>query len=412
MIKTFLYILLPLLVSCNSYKKKKEIFISLVNPISIDRNSELITIPRDTLAKYMGKMNNNELLLVSWQLFTLPSQLDDLNKDGSWDELAFTCDFMPLDKLVIKIERIVDKQLCNFQRKTNIRFARFIPDKGKYEEADSAFRLKVSMIDSTNQYLQFEGPGWENDMIAFRNYFDERNGIDIFGKVTTRMVLDNVGINEDYHVPQNWGMDILKVGNSLGAGAIGVVYKDSLYRVSAVEKASFKIITEGPVRSILDFDFKELKINGLSCGLKHRISIIAGEFGYRSSISFYNCNDKIDIVSGIVNLHNTALNIDSVKHSRFFYTHSKQSINEEYLGMAILVNNNDYLKSYKTPDTGSGIVNTYVVQMRLSNNETSFRFLAGWEMTNTFFCDKNLFSKFLTIEAEKFSNPIIVSMHH
>ncbi|MBK7700210.1 MAG: DUF4861 family protein [Saprospiraceae bacterium] len=45
------------------------------------------------------------------------------------------------------------------------------------------------------------------------------------------MVLNSVGIHENYHEMQDWGMDILKVGNSLGAGAIGLIIGDSLFRI-------------------------------------------------------------------------------------------------------------------------------------------------------------------------------------
>ena len=38
-----------------------------------------------------------------------------------------------------------------------------------------------------------EGSAWENDLVGFRNYMDQRNGMDIFGKTTPDMVLDQCG---------------------------------------------------------------------------------------------------------------------------------------------------------------------------------------------------------------------------
>ncbi len=46
----------------------------------------------------------------------------------------------------------------------------------------------------TSAAYQMEGPAWENDLVGFRNYLDQRNGMDIFGKIESRMVLDSVGV--------------------------------------------------------------------------------------------------------------------------------------------------------------------------------------------------------------------------
>jgi hypothetical protein len=410
--RKFLVLFLPLLISCTHYKVRNELLVELKNNISLERRDDLITISRDTLVKYMGKISDDEFLLVGWQLTTLPAQFDDLDNDGKWDELAFLIDFMPMENTTVLIRRTKEKNLMNFMKRTNIRFAWIIRSGVEYQEADSAYRLKGFMVDSTKKYPQFEGPGWENNLVAFRNYFDERNSIDIFGKVTNDMILDIVGINDSYHEPQFWGMDILKVGNSLGAGAIGIFYKDSLYRVSAIEGASFKIIAEGPVRSILDFDFKELNLNGLKLGLKHRISIVPSEFGYRSDVTFYHPADSLLLVTGIVNLHSKQLYVDSTDNVQIFYTHDKQSMEGEYLGLGIIADRNEYQEWFETPREGEGIIDTYAVKLKPDQNHTaSYRFYAGWEVTQPNFKDKKVFEDYLKYEAKRTQNPIIVIPH-
>jgi len=62
--------------------------------------------------------------------------------------------------------------------KTNIRLAnKSIPPR----EFTYADRLKTSDSPTSQKAFQMEGPGWENDVVGFRNYFDARNGIDIYG---------------------------------------------------------------------------------------------------------------------------------------------------------------------------------------------------------------------------------------
>lgn len=400
----FFLLLLPILTACTHYRD--EIILQVDNNITAERKNELIVIPRAEIEKRMGKFKKDEYLILIWQVITLPTQFDDLDKDGNWDELAFLGDFMPGEKIQIILKRTMDRKMSKSYKKTNIRFAQVIKPGIEYKEIDSATRLSRLIIDSTKKYPQFEGPGWENDFVAFRNYFDERNGIDIFGKAVSSMILDSVGIRDDYSVPQYWGMDILKVGNSLGAGALGIVYKDSLYRVSAIEGASFHIVAEGPVRSILDFDFKDLKIGDLTFNLKHRVSIVAGECGYRSSVSIDGPTDKLSLVSGIVR-HCDSLNIDSTKNARILFTHCQQSVNGEFLGLGLIVNSKDYAGWFETPREGEGVINTYAVKMKFPENKViNFKFYAGWEITINVFADKKIFSNYMNYEAMKFDSPI------
>ncbi|HEX3074351.1 MAG TPA: DUF4861 family protein, partial [Ignavibacteriales bacterium] len=80
-------------------------------------------------------------------------------------------------------------------------------------------------------YYQYEGLGWESDKIAYRLYLDVRNKIDIFGKRTSDMMLPEIGKNdfvpnqESYQKLQDWGMDIFKVGPTVGLAGLHY-YKD------------------------------------------------------------------------------------------------------------------------------------------------------------------------------------------
>ena len=240
------------------------------------------------------------------------------------------------------------------------------------------------------------------------NYFDERNGIDIFGKTTTRMVLDSVGINQEYHHLQPWGMDILKVGNSLGAGSLGVFYKDSLYRISAIEGATYRLVTEGPVRSILDLDFTSINAGGVCFGLKHRISIVAGEYGYRSDVYINHPSDSCMLVTGLVNMHCKDLYTSSQDSMAIFYTHDRQSENKDMLGLGLILKKKEFANWFRTTDKGDGIINTFAMKMFVKPTQpVSFRFITGWDLSDAGFATKEYFEKYLKKEAIKFESPIL-----
>ncbi len=143
-----------------------------------------------------------------------------MDGDGSWDELVFLCDLGTGESRKLIFEPVEPTAYPVFNVRTHLRFCRA---NEPYDTAWGDLRMKTNDTKFTVPVYQMEGPAWENDIVGFRNYYDARNGIDIYGKRVHEMVLDSVGVKgRDYHELADWGMDILKVGNSLGAGAIAI----------------------------------------------------------------------------------------------------------------------------------------------------------------------------------------------
>ncbi len=304
----------------------------------------------------------------------LPSQCDDLDGDGRWDELAFLCSLNAGESK--KVVFVIQDSMPEFPKRTNIRFGRFTKP---FEELNTGLRLKINVI-TTPEY-QMEGPAWENDVIAFRNYYDARNGMDIFGKCTAEMVLDSVGVNgREYHTLADWGMDILKVGNSLGAGAIAIGIGDSLYRVGPCEEGGYRQISEGPVRALFDLTYKNVPAANRLYNITHRISIYAGAHYYRSEVWVDKLQGDEELVTGIVNLHDVAADTFDSGNVKVMYSLGNQGYSGEVLGMGILVPAEQF-KGYREADTtGTGIVNTHLVSLALSSDKpTVYSFVAAWE---------------------------------
>lgn len=100
--------------------------------------------------------------------------------------------------------------------------------------------------------LAFEGIGWESDLAAYRMYLDERLAIDIFGKKTPGPILHTIGQGVDnYHAMAPWGMDIFKVGDTVGIGGVGVFRNN---RATQLGKSAItaKIIENGPAAAVIE----------------------------------------------------------------------------------------------------------------------------------------------------------------
>jgi hypothetical protein len=239
--------------------------------------------------------------------------------------------------------------------------------------------------------------------------------MDIFGKVTSRMVLDNVGYKEDlsYHeYNPEWGADILKVGNSLGAGSIAYAYNDSLFRVGDNGVGSCKILTEGPIRSIFRFKFTDWKMGDQTLNIIHDVSIQAGKYYYESTVSYSGTDEEIELVTGIVNAKSKQVHkiMDPTDYYSF-YTFDLQAEDTTLLGMGIIVPS-DILNSVTTaPEQGDGIIETYCIHLQtMVDKAVKFRFYSVWERENGQWKSADGFESLLRNEADCMAKPIHVEI--
>ncbi|HVK97588.1 MAG TPA: pectinesterase family protein [Flavisolibacter sp.] len=261
-------------------------------------------------------------------------------------------------------------------------------------------------------YYQTEGPAWENDKVGFRIYLDVRNAKDIFGKTTSVMVMDTVGTFGDkyYHnFDPRWGMDILKVGTSLGAGGLAIQLKsptgtDTLIRLggTAVQQTSYEVLKDGPDEAVFRLHYKNWKVFDRTYNLTEEISIKPGDYFYESRVTMNGLQGDEKLVTGIVNLKTSRVYNLEQGNASVIYTHDVQSENNDVLGMAVMVDKKFNPVFGEQPREGSGITNTYTAAMKIRNNQpVVFRFYAGWEQTNKSFRDKEYFKNFLVKEANK-----------
>lgn len=409
-----LWIILIIGVLLGACQSENQNVLEIKNPIDQSRQSEPVTLKRTEIMDMFHVVpDNREPIVREVNGKILPSQLDDMNNDSIWDELAFTIDLKPNQTKRVKILFVHPDSVPDYSKKTNIRFAR--KDSSEYKEIRSGKRLKGLTNSKASQTFQMEGPGWENNNIAFRNYFDERNGTDIFGKTTSDMILDQTGINENYHEMQKWGMDILKVGKSLGAGSIALQINDSIYRLGPNCNGTYQFITEGPVRSSFRLSFEDFSINGETYNVHQTISIWQDSYHYISRVEVDgNKLDKARLITGIVNKHSDSLMVNKHnKEYRSIVTHAKQSVKNDYLGMGILIKQDQFIDTGAIDTTGNGVQETYYAALKIPEDKPVwYAFFSGWEQTYAPFAKAENFIKRLNQLAQKQMHPIEVTKYN
>ncbi|MEL7146478.1 MAG: DUF4861 family protein, partial [Bacteroidota bacterium] len=219
----FYFMLLACLVSANC---DEQLQLELVNSADAQLDDRLVAIPRSV---FQLAEENALPLLHKADGTVLTTQVEDLDQDHKWDVMLLQVSLEAGEKAVIFYEETAAGTYPKFESKTNVYLGLSPKRNNQFREVKQHQRPSDHIAQSKPFLYQYEGPGWESELIAFRSYFDSRNGKDIFGKTRRQLITREIGLSENYHELQDWGMDILKVGSSLGAGAIGMKKGDSLF---------------------------------------------------------------------------------------------------------------------------------------------------------------------------------------
>ncbi len=375
---------------------------TISNPFDDDITGKAVVLSRDEVATYVTVEGTKIVLIEDNEGNVLTSQCDDIDGDGIWDELAFLISFKAGESKSLSFNAVDKSDAPEFSKRTNVRLG---DKKPPYKEILNGTRLKTNESSSSSKAFQMEGPAWENDVVGFRNYFDARNGMDIYGKRTIEMVLDSVGLpgKQTYHELADWGMDVLKVGNSLGAGAIGMAIGDSLYRIGPSGEGHYRFICEGPVRAMFELTFSDVNINDRVYNISHQISIYAGDNFYRNKVTVEGLKGDENLITGIVD-HDLPLNKSEYEGTLYFYTFGGQAYTHENLGMAVLVNMKSFNDLFSAPEEGDGITKTYVVSLNIENNKpVEYMFLAGWELQDNGLTNPDYFNNLIKKNIRKLS---------
>ncbi len=410
------------LFSCVFISCENEVKLTFENELAIDRADEVIVLSRADLAAKVDLKEGMLPVFKDGEDKLIPSQCDDLDGDGKWDEVVIILDFAANQKMEVGLEFVLESEFPEFETRTNLRLG-IKQEDGSYKEYKEY--SAPSYKEGFKVIAQAESVSWENDKFAFRNYLDCRNLKDLFGKLKPEMVMDKVGSKEmgNYHELNEWGMDVLHCGSSLGAGGIALLRNDSLIRLGSTEVYDYKNIIEGPVRSIFELRYSGWNVEGDMLEAVERITIYPGKYWFESDVTVKGCKADDQIVTGIVTsrLTREPFTFETEGYT-CLGTHDVQSENKDELGMAILLseseagkigrtsNTNYFALGFETvPEKGfSHIISetAYIGQKCQDSTPAKHYFFAVWGMDKDQWKTEEGFRKYIEEEAEKLAAPI------
>jgi hypothetical protein len=156
---------------------------------------------------------------------------------------------------------------------------------------------------------RFDDFAWENNLIAHRTYGKAliawkgepltSSAIDIWSKRTSRLVINDWYMVDNYHADAGDGMDDYSAGSSRGCGGSGIWANNQLYVPQNFVDS--RVLTNGPIRVMFELVYEPFDVNGKKVSEVLRVSLDAGSQMDRFQ-SFYNLQESNEALSVAIGL--------------------------------------------------------------------------------------------------------------
>lgn len=374
-LKYCLIITLIIIIGCSD----KEINIYLTNPISIERIDEPVQI---NLERF-GKLKFDPLKISVYEGDKeIPFQIDGLDMNNVPDHITFVLNFQPNERKKITIYNKPSQ--TNFQKRTQAELSRKFGYEYKNGKYNGGYFKNIDWIRVPDGHkdhdalFRYEGPGWESEKVGYRFYLDQRNRTDIFGKKVKDLVLQDIGVHDieakddSYHNMQWWGMDIFKVGNSIGIGSIAMWSDNKMFTVEKTDSIYCYVESNGILRSGIKTKYFGWQVGENRYNLESNFSIFAGSRLTKTDLIV----DPVppNICTGLAKAENTEYFWNDKNESQWQYIalYGKQSLAGDDLGIAIIFKKENLIERFDDSLN-------YIVKLKTQNGKLTYYFLAAWQ---------------------------------
>ncbi|UCE17221.1 MAG: DUF4861 domain-containing protein [Gemmatimonadota bacterium] len=385
--------------------------ISIQNTINLERRDSPVSMDVGAIINTYPDFNA-EAFVVHCDGTEMASQAIDLNGTGQKNYIIFMSDFLPHEKKELVLHyAATGKRRREYSKRTQAEISHKVGGRFVDKEYEGGEFRNVQFVrvppehTDHSTYFRYEGPGWESDRVGYRFYLDWRNAIDIFGKKTSDMVLHTVGLDgfDSYHEMADWGMDIFKVGESLGIGSVGMWQDGKVHMVSETDSITCQIIANGPVHSQIETEYYGWNVGSDRYDLNSNLSISAGSRLTKHIIQISE-NPK-NVCTGLAKHTQCDVLYSENKDDEgwgYFGLYGLQSLANDKLGTAILFRKEDFLDLRE--DSLS-----HVLLLRPRNGCVTYYFLAAWAQEPDGIRTKEEFHRYLKETVMQLNNPIAVS---
>ena len=268
-----------------------------------------------------------------------------------------------------------------------------------YIQQDTNEEKKV--ISAISTYCRFvperiDDFAWENDKVAFRTFGPKAqklwedgdkeglisSGIDCWLKRVCYPII-NKWYEKDknggsYHVDDGEGLDNFHVGVSRGCGGTALFKNNTLY--PSQNYSSWKIIANGPIRSVFELTYKPVELNGNIITETKKITIDLGSNFYRCEVSFKSATPVSKIGIGIT-LHDNKGTTHSNKNRGWISYW--EPIEDSEIGLGVILPKDNFVNYLKKENQPEDENNLWAISS-VNNNKATYYAGFGWKKGNQF----------------------------
>ena len=185
----------------------------------------------------------------------IPCQLDDLDQDGTFDELCFLADLKSKENATYQVTFAPEGEPRTYPARV---YAEMLIRNDKVKEKNKHNNFIESITargDCANSYniQHHHGVDFESELNGIRIYFDQRQTIDLYGKYQKRLELEATQFyTSKEQKAEGYGDDVLWVGNTFGLGAFRGWDGQQPTMIAPVRSRTQRVISYGPLRTIVE----------------------------------------------------------------------------------------------------------------------------------------------------------------
>ena len=277
----------------------------------------------------------------------IPSQLDDLNGDGTMDELSLVVDLsangsktleVTFGKKELPADRYENRVFTDMRMRV-VKKGRTIDLRVENYRIDT-----ISEVEDTHYSDVYpHGLCFENELMGYRVYFNAGHGTDLYGKRVKQLELDR----SMWYTPEirdsaalyNYGEDYIVVGATASLGTLrgwddtkwNPAYLDTpadrrsvdpcMQNITPFDWRQAHIVASGPVRTVVDMNVEGWQYKGRKLNLKARYILYAGNREHQILNQLESADGKglsdLEFVTGVMKVG--SLNQDSIDEAMIKY---------------------------------------------------------------------------------------------
>ena len=258
------------------------------------------------LKEYATETSKVKSAMVTINGAEVPCQLDDIDRDGIYDELCFLTDLKKHEKKLFTVTLYDDGKPREYAPRTYSELLLRNP-KVKIKNKHNIYLKEMTVDRGVDPYqsVHHHGIAFESELVAFRIYFDHRQTVDAYGKFHKQLEIKDTQFYTDAdQKAAGYGDDVLWVGSSYGVGALRGWDGTNQLMLEDVDSRTQRVIAQGPVRSIIELVDENWRPtpSAKPVTMTTRYTIYGGHRDVDVDIFFNHTAKDYEFATGVINV--------------------------------------------------------------------------------------------------------------